>query len=107
MSSVNELLKEKLTTENYNRLMAVDNLKIHEFVADAVELTSPESVFVCTDSKEDVDYVRRMAVESGEENPLETPGHRDHFDGPDDQGRDREITRDLGPKTEQLSKALN
>ena len=107
MNNVNELLKEKLTTDNYNRLMAVDNLKIHKFVADAVELTSPESVFVCTDSKEDVKYVRRMAAESGEEKPLETPGHTYHFDGPDDQGRDREITRYLVPKTETLSKALN
>jgi phosphoenolpyruvate carboxykinase (GTP) len=107
MSNVNELLEEKLTTENYKRLMAVDNLKIHEFVADAVELTSPESVFVCTDSKKDIEYVRRMAVESGEENPLETPGHTYHFDGPNDQGRDREITRYLVPKTDTLSKALN
>jgi len=107
MNNVNEFLKETLTTENYNRLMAVDNLKIHKFVADAVELTSPKSVFVCTDSKEDVKYVRRMAVESGEENPLETPGHTCHFDGPDDQGRDREITKYLVPKTDTLSKALN
>jgi phosphoenolpyruvate carboxykinase (GTP) len=107
MSNVNELLKGKLTTQNYKRLMAVDNLKIHEFVADAVELTSPESVFVCTDSKEDVEYVRRMAVESGEENPLETPGHTCHFDGPQDQGRDREVTKYLVPKTETLSKAFN
>lgn len=107
MSNVNELLKEKLTTENYNRLIAVDNLKIHGFVADAIKLTKPESVFVCTDSEEDVKYVRRMAVENGEENPLETPGHTYHFDGPNDQGRDREITRYLVPKTETLSKALN
>jgi phosphoenolpyruvate carboxykinase (GTP) len=107
MSNVNELLKEKLTTENYNRLIAVDNLKIHGFVADAIKLTKPESVFVCTDSEVDVKYVRRMAVENGEENPLETPGHTYHFDGPNDQGRDREITRYLVPKTETLSKALN
>jgi phosphoenolpyruvate carboxykinase (GTP) len=107
MSNVNEFLKKRLTKQNYKRLMAVDNLKIHEFVAHAVELTSPESVFVCTDSKEDVEYVRRMAVESGEENPLETPGHTCHFDGPQDQGRDREVTKYLVPKTETLSKAFN
>jgi len=107
MRNVKKILKEKLTAENYSRLMSVDNLKIHEFVADAVELTSPASVFVCTDSVEDVKYVRRMAVESGEEKPLETPGHTYHFDGPEDQGRDREITKYLVPKTETLSKALN
>jgi phosphoenolpyruvate carboxykinase (GTP) len=107
MSNVKELLKEKLATESYSRLMAVDNVKIHEFVADAIELTNPENVFVCTDSEEDVKYVRQMAVESGEEKPLETPGHTYHFDGPSDQGRDREVTKYLVPKTETLSKALN
>ena len=107
MSNAKELLKERLTTESYDRLMTVNNVKIHEFVADAVELTSPERVFVCTDSEQDVKYVRDMVVKSGEENPLETPGHTFHFDGYYDQGRDREVTKYLVPKTEKLSKALN
>jgi phosphoenolpyruvate carboxykinase (GTP) len=107
MSNVKELLKAKLTAESYSRLIAVDNLKIHEFVADAIELTNPEKVFVCTDSAEDVKHVRQMAIENGEEKPLETPGHTCHFDGYHDQGRDREATKYLVPKTETLSKALN
>ncbi|MFH1717109.1 MAG: phosphoenolpyruvate carboxykinase (GTP) [Planctomycetota bacterium] len=107
MSNVKELLKKKLTAENYSRLMAVDNAKIHAFVAEAIELTNPDEVFVCTDSEQDVKHVREMAVKSGEERPLETPGHTYHFDGPNDQGRDREITKYLVPKTETLSKALN
>ena len=40
MSNVKELLKEKLTAESYDRLMAVDNTKIHEFIADAIELSA-------------------------------------------------------------------
>jgi phosphoenolpyruvate carboxykinase (GTP) len=107
MDNVKELLKEKMSAEQYNRLMAVDNVKIHEFVADAIELTSPQTVFVCTDSAKDVKYVRDMAVKSGEESPLETAGHTCHFDGYHDQGRDREVTKYLVPKTEKLSKALN
>ena len=107
MSNVKELLEKKLTTESYSRLMAVDNVKIHEFVADVIELTNPENVFVCTDSEEDVKRVRQMAVESREEGPLETPGHTYHFDGPSDQGRDRQATKYLVPETETLSKALN
>jgi phosphoenolpyruvate carboxykinase (GTP) len=107
MSNVKELLKKKLTTESYSRLIAVDNLKIHEFVADAIELTNPEKVFICTDSEEDVKHVRQMAIESGEEKSLETPGHTCHFDGYHDQGRDRKATKYLVPKTEALSKALN
>jgi phosphoenolpyruvate carboxykinase (GTP) len=107
MNNVNELLKAKMDTENYSRLMAVDNVKIHEFVADAIELTGPQAVFVCTDSEQDVKYVRDMAVKSGEEHPLETPGHTYHFDGYYDQARDRKATKYLVPKTETLSKALN
>jgi len=107
MSNTKELLKEKLTTKSYDRLMAVNNVKIHEFVADSIELTSPERVFVCTDSEQDVKYVRDMVVKSGEESPLETPGHTYHFDGYYDQGRDRRVTKYLVPKTEKLSKALN
>ncbi len=107
MSNANEILKEKLTTENYDRLMAADNAKIHEFVADAIELTNPETVFVCTDSVEDIGHVREMAVKSREEQPLETPGHTCHFDGINDQARDRTVTKYLVPKTETLSKALN
>jgi len=107
MSNVKELLKKVLSEESYSRLMAVDNDKIHAFVADAIELTNPENVFVCTDSEEDVKHVRKMAVEAGEEKPLEIPGHTYHFDGPSDQGRDREVTKYLVPKTEKLSKALN
>jgi phosphoenolpyruvate carboxykinase (GTP) len=107
VSNANEILKKKLSSESYDKLMAVDNAKIHEFVADAIKLTNPESVFVCTDSDEDISYVREMAVKSGEEQPLETPGHTYHFDGIYDQGRDRTITKYLVPKTETLSKALN
>jgi len=107
MPNVKELLKEKLTAENYDRLMAVNNVKIHEFVADAIELTNPETVFVCTDSDEDISHVREMAVTSREEQPLETPGHTYHFDGINDQARDRTVTKYLVPKTESLSKALN
>ena len=42
MSSVSEILKERLAADAYDKLMAVDNTRIHAFVADAVELTNPE-----------------------------------------------------------------
>jgi len=107
MFDVKKLLKEKLNSENYNRIIALNNRKIEEFVADAVELCSPSSVFVCTDALEDMEYIRKEAITSGEETPLKIPGHTYHFDGMQDQGRDREVTKYLVPETESLSKALN
>lgn len=107
MPDASKLLKKKLTAENYNRLTALDNSKLYNFIADAIELCSPASVFVCTDEPEDLEDTRRRAVETGEESPLKIKGHTIHFDGMEDQGRDREVTRYLVPKTETLSKALN
>lgn len=107
MATVNDVLKKNLTSENYNKLMALKNPKVNSFVADAIELAEPSSVFVCTDAKADIDYIRDMAIKTGEERPLKTAGHTIHFDGYSDQGRDREVTKYLVPKTDTLSKALN
>ena len=44
---------------------------------------------------------------TGEESTLHTPGHTVHFDGENDQGRDRLATKYLVPRGETFSKALN
>jgi len=107
MSNVNELLKEKLTTENYTRLMALDNPKMHEFIADAIELTGAASVSVLTDSQEDRTYLRELAIKNGEEIPLDVGGHTCHFDGYNDQARDKAQTKYLLPEGSDLGSSLN
>jgi phosphoenolpyruvate carboxykinase (GTP) len=102
-----DVLRAQLPQDQLDRLMRLGNRALHEFIADAIELCEPASVFVCTDAPEDVAYVRRQAVEAGEETPLARPGHTVHFDGYFDQGRDREVTRYLVPSTDSLSAALN
>jgi phosphoenolpyruvate carboxykinase (GTP) len=101
------VLRARMDVESYGRLMRLDSAALHEFVADAVALCSPDSVFVCTDSDEDIAYVRMQAIEAGEETPLATEGHTVHFDGYCDQGRDREATKYLVPRADSLSKSLN
>jgi phosphoenolpyruvate carboxykinase (GTP) len=102
-----QALRARLDERNLACLMEVPNAGIHEFVADAVELCDPAVVFVCTDAPEDIAFVRRRAVETGEELPLAIPGHTVHFDGRQDLGRDREVTKYLVPAGETLSAALN
>ncbi len=106
------LLRERLDDENLQKLMALRNSKLHCFVAEAVELCDPDSVFVVTDSAEDVARVRRLAIELGEETPLATDGHTVHFDGfrdhlCNDQSRDRENTKYLVPPRMHLGAKLN
>ncbi len=107
MRNMSELLKEKLTEEHYSRLTALDNSKMHKFIADAIELTGADSVYVCTDSDADRDYIRHKAIELGEEIALETSGHTCHFDGYNDQARDKARTKYLLPAGSDLGASLN
>ena len=108
MNSYLETLRPKLSQLDYQKLAAIANPKVHEFIAKANDLCNSERVFVCSDSAEDIDYVRHQALSTGEEKAiLKLPGHTVHFDGFHDQGRDRHATKYLLPKGFSLSKALN
>jgi len=95
MEKITSLLKENLSAENFNKLMTLENPRMHEFVADAIELTNPGSVFVCTDAEEDFDHIRALAIETNEEKKLNITGHTCHFDGYHDQARDKTNTKYL------------
>jgi phosphoenolpyruvate carboxykinase (GTP) len=107
MSSAKKLLKQRLTAENYNHLITLDNPKMHDFVADAIQLCNPSSVFVCTDAPDDLAYLRRLAIEAREERPLNIKGHTCHFDGYYDQARDKAQTKYLLPPSSELGESLN
>jgi len=102
-----ERIREKLGRENYRKLIAIENPKLHEFIYKYIELCNPDKVFVCTDSSEDIQYIRERAIETGEERKLAIPGHTVHFDGYYDQARDKEHTKILVPKGVNLGSNLN
>jgi len=108
MNAQIEVLQPKLSRLDYEKLCAIADIKVHQFIAEADELCNPEKIFICSDSAEDIAHVRRKAIATGEENAiLALSGHTVHFDGIYDQGRDRQVTKYLVPKGESLSKALN
>ncbi|MCE5334000.1 MAG: phosphoenolpyruvate carboxykinase (GTP) [Desulfobacteraceae bacterium] len=89
------LLKQKMSAESYRKLSDLDNLKLFEFVGEYVELCEPDSVYMCDDSNEDAEYIRKMALKNGEERSLALGGHTIHYDGSDDQGRAPGATKNL------------
>ena len=103
-----EVLRPKLSQSDYQKLDAIENPNVHEFIAKASDMCHPEKIFICSDAVEDIAHIRRQAVGSGEEKAILTmPGHTVHFDGEYDQGRDRQATKYLVPRGITLSKALN
>jgi len=92
-----KLLKAKCSKENYRKISRIPNKKVFNFIAKYAAHCNPDSVFIRSDSKEDLDYVRQKAIENGEEIKLKTEGHTVHFDGYNDQARDKENTLYLLP----------
>ena len=107
ISSYIEALRPKLSKSDHQKLRAISIPKVHEFIAKSADLCNAEHVFICSDSEEDKRYIREQAIVAREETNLNISGHTVHFDGYYDQGRDREATKYLVPKSIFLSKALN
>ncbi len=107
MDNHETVLKSRLDDANYRRLAAIENPELHAFAAKYIELCNPESVFVMTGSQEDIDYIRELSVRNGEEKQLEMEGHTVHFDGFNDQARDKEKTKYLLDRDVDLGERLN
>lgn len=86
-------LKEKLDQKNFEKLIALENPKIIDFVGEYVELCNPKSLFVRTDSLEDIAYIKDKTCVLGEEKKLSLKNQTIHFDGLFDQARDKKKTK--------------
>jgi len=77
------------------KLEELNNQHAIKVVEEAIKLCKPAKVTVITDSKEDINYVRELALAIGEEKKLKMEGHTIHFDGYYDQARDKGHTKYL------------
>ena len=104
---VHSFLRERLGEEGYNKLMKIDNSKLHEFLAKYIEICNPEIINVSTDSEEDIRKTREAAVRNHEEAQLAETNHTLHFYGYFDQARDKPRTKFLLPKGVDLGPEIN
>ncbi len=102
-----ELLRTKCGRKGYQKLVELNNMKLHDFIGKYVEHCNPASIFIRTDSPEDAQYIRDKAMENGEEEKLVLEGHTVHFDGYYDQARDKDKTRLLLPSSVDLGSSIN
>lgn len=104
--NITSTLKERLGNEGFEKLEKIQNSRLNEFLAEYINLCNPTKVFVCTDSAEDLAYIRAAAIKNGEESPLAITGHTVHFDNYGDQARDKAHTLILVPKGESLGSSI-
>ena len=108
MSGVLKKLESYLKKQEFEKLSKIKNAEVLEFILLSIETCAPKDVFICSDTPDEIAHIKNMAIVSGEESAaLLTPGHTFHFDGINDQGRDRTQTKFLVPQGEKLSERLN
>ncbi|BAL80798.1 phosphoenolpyruvate carboxykinase (GTP) [Caldisericum exile] len=100
------ILKEKLDEVSLKKLEAIENPTVLEFISKYVSLCNPKSIFVSDGSPEDINFIRKKALEDGEEMPLKIKGHTVHFDSYYDQGRDKRNTKILLDEGEYLDPVI-
>lgn len=96
-----------LNEQNLKKLEALNNPRVLKIVEEYVNLCKPSKVTVITDTKEDINYVRQMALTTGEERTLAMKGHTVHYDGYPDQARDKANTSVLVTPDMKMSKVIN
>jgi phosphoenolpyruvate carboxykinase (GTP) len=95
-----------LRGDSLRKLVALRNPHVLKQVRSFIDLCKPVSITVITDDPTEIGYVRRLALDQGEEQPLKMEGHTIHFDGFNDQARDKEHTAVLLPEGQSLSRGI-
>ncbi len=96
-----------MDSKSAKKLELIKNSHVESIIKKYAELCKPEKIIILDDSEEDLEFVRKMSLEKGEEKHLSLKGHTIHFDGINDQGREPKNTRILLPKGKKLSKSIN
>lgn len=96
-----------LASDDQEKVRALANPKVAAIINEYIELCQPAAVKVITDDPQDIAAIRQLALVNGEEQLLKLQGHTVHFDGYNDQGRDKEHTRVLISQGQILSRHIN
>lgn len=82
-----KLFQQKLDPEHLARLEKIKSEEALLRIANAIALCQPDSVFITTGSADDMQRIRQMALDKGEEAPLAMKDHTIHYDLAEEQGR--------------------
>jgi len=82
-----KIFSRRMDSVQLDRIQKIQNPDILKRLANAIVICNPDTVFINTGSREDQQFIRNLALETGEESPLTMENHTIHFDLPGEQGR--------------------
>jgi len=87
LNDAKALFEKKCDRAHFEKLSKITTEPALLKIANAISLMEPATVFVNTGSADDVQRIRDMSIDKGEEEPLAMKGHTIHFDLPQEQAR--------------------
>ena len=102
-----EILKAKMDQEHFARIQAIKNPDVLLKIANAAAMCNPDSVFINTGSTEDKAFIKKHALEKGEESKIAMADHTIHFDLKEEQGRIIDRTFYIANEGEKISSLAN
>lgn len=97
----------KINSTSKENLITINNDYVTQQIEYFSNLCRPSKVTILNGKSEDLEYVRKLAISTGEEKNLKIKGHTVHFDGYNDLARDKKSTKALMPPKMKLSKNIN
>ncbi|MGD9162398.1 MAG: phosphoenolpyruvate carboxykinase, partial [Desulfobacteraceae bacterium] len=87
LSEAEDVFEKYCDTDTISKLSKITNEDARLKIANAISMMKPDAVFVNTGSGADIQKIREMSLEKGEEKPLAMKDHTIHFDLSEEQGR--------------------
>ncbi len=81
------IFRESLEREELDKLRRITSEAALIKIANCISLCKPSRVMVNSGGDEDLEVIRRLSIEKGEESPLAMPKHTIHYDLPQEQAR--------------------
>ena len=87
IEDADKFLSNNMDEEQFKKLNIIPNTEVRIKLANSIAICKPDSVFVNTGSKKDLEWIKNYSLEINAEKKLPMPGHTIHFDLKEEQGR--------------------
>ncbi len=95
-----------MDSKSQNILSTLNNSHVTNIINKYIEICKPDKVSVLNGTPASIEYIKKLALKSGEEQKLATKGHSVHFDGYEDQARDLLNTKVMISGKKKLYRAI-
>lgn len=103
IEKIDAVFEQYLDDKHLSRMDRQVNFDVRKKIANAIAICKPKAVFINTGTPEDRTFIRKLALERGEESPLAMANHTIHFDLEKEQGRILDRTFYIADEWEDIS----